>query len=79
MNDLYLQQIKENLLDQESRHEPVKDFNMGNHAFLINNALLKGANQHDIRKAELNHFYNVYGSQFEIYREMKVLLFHTLL
>ena len=51
---------------------------MDDHTFLINNALMKGADKNEIRKKEISHFYKLYGNLFENFREMKVAFLNVL-
>lgn len=63
LNSFYVSQIKEDLksFEEENKQETIKDINIQNNQFLIENAILKGANQKEIRKQELNHFYEKFG------------------
>ena len=52
INSFYVNQIKDDLksFEQDNKIKHKKDVNIQNHRFLIENAILKGADQREIRK-----------------------------
>lgn len=66
----FINQIKDDLKHLDQKEE--KFIHTKNNRTLITNAILKNADQEDIKRKEFNHFLKLFGSEFEKLREINL-------